>query len=130
MIEVTDVKNQLIVNKTNVQLVPSDSGVRIIVNEAKTILAPNDLKVVLNAVAKQGLPGPPGPAGSGGDLNYTHTQVGASTTWSVVHNLGKYPSVTVIDSGDTEVIGDVQYLSANSLQISFTAAFSGKAYLN
>ncbi len=74
--------------------------------------------------------GPTGPAGTGGDLTYTHTQVGASSAWVAVHNLGKYPSVTVVDSGGTTVIGDVVYDSVNQLTINFTTAFSGSAYLN
>lgn len=74
--------------------------------------------------------GPQGPAGSGGDLSYTHVQATASATWLVTHNLGKIPSVTVIDSAGSEVEGDVAYTSANSLTLNFSAAFSGTAYLN
>ena len=112
MIKVTETKNILTV---------TDNDSNLIVSRPR---------VILTATAKQGLTGPPGPAGSGGDLNYTHTQVGASNSWSITHNLGKYPSVTVVDSGDTEVIGDVLYLSDNALEVHFTASFSGKAYLN
>lgn len=112
---------------------------RLVVNEGKQQLIISQPKVVLTAAAKQGAQGPPGadgpqgpagPPGSGGDLNYTHVQIAASTLWSVTHNLGKFPSVTVIDSGNTEVIGDVSYLTNNSLEILFTVPFSGTAYLN
>lgn len=68
--------------------------------------------------------------GSGGDLNYTHTQATPSTTWIVSHNLGKFPSVTVVDSSGEEVEGDVMHDSANALRILFSAGFSGVAYLN
>lgn len=61
---------------------------------------------------------------------YIFTQTSPSTTWSIVHNLGRNPSVTVIDSGGTEIITDVQYVDANNLQITFGAPTSGKAYLN
>lgn len=69
---------------------------------------------------------------SAGDLdkNYVHNQPTASTTWNVQHGLSKKPSVTVVDSGDNEVIGEVTYLDNNNINISFSAAFSGKAYLN
>lgn len=77
-----------------------------------------------------GPPGPPGTPGSGGDLAYTHTQLAPSTTWLVTHNLGKYPAVTVVDSGGTLVVGDVQHTSPNQLTITFTAAFGGVAHLN
>lgn len=64
------------------------------------------------------------------DKNYVHTQSSVSTTWSITHNLGKKPSVTIVDSGDTTVIGDVTYNDNNSLTVTFSSAFSGKAYLN
>ena len=61
---------------------------------------------------------------------YIHNQDVSSDTWNVKHNLNKYPSVTVIDSGDNVVYGDVKYIDKNNLQINFSAAFGGKAYLN
>lgn len=61
---------------------------------------------------------------------YIHTQNSSSSTWSITHNLGYYPSVSVVDSGDNVVIGDVTYLSINSLTITFNASFGGKAYLS
>jgi len=69
-------------------------------------------------------------SGSGGDLNYLHTQNIAATTWTVTHNLGKKPSVTVVDSGGSVVIGAVTHVNTNQLQIVFTAAFSGVAHCN
>ena len=64
------------------------------------------------------------------DKHYVHDQGQASATWSITHNLAKFPSVTVIDSGNTVVIGQVTYTNTNTLSVAFTAAFSGKAYLN
>jgi hypothetical protein len=52
-----------------------------------------------------------------------------SSTWVVTHNLGRLPSVTIIDSGDNIVIGDVIYINNNRVDISFTGSFAGKAYL-
>jgi len=54
----------------------------------------------------------------------------ASSVWTVTHNLGGYPSVTVVDSGNTVVIGNVDYKSSQQLVITFNAAFSGCVYLN
>lgn len=70
--------------------------------------------------------------------NYTDEQVmtfifrqdEAKDTWRIVHNLHRRPSVSVIDSGDSIVYGDVDYISDDELVITFSAAFSGKAYLN
>jgi len=65
-----------------------------------------------------------------GDRNYVHVQSISSKVWIVQHNLNKYPSVTVVDSADTVVIGNVKYLDINSLRLEFTAPFTGKAYCN
>lgn len=64
------------------------------------------------------------------DKNYVHTQGTASATWSIVHNLGKYASVTVVDSNNMVVHGEVEYINTNEVEITFRAAFSGEAYLN
>jgi hypothetical protein len=61
---------------------------------------------------------------------YTHNQVSASATWTITHNLNCFPSVTVVDSAGTVVFGDVEYISANVVRVTFVAAFGGKAYLN
>lgn len=61
---------------------------------------------------------------------YTHTQNTPSTTWTITHNLGYHPSVTVVDSADSAVVGDVTYVSENQLIVSFSVAFGGKAYLS
>jgi len=67
---------------------------------------------------------------AGGDKEFIYTQVSASSSWVITHNLSKFPSVTVVDSGNNIVIGDITYNDLNTLTINFTASFSGKAYLN
>lgn len=57
-------------------------------------------------------------------------QVTSSSTWTITHNLERFPSVTIIDSAGGTVIGDVEYVSNNELTITFSAPFSGTAYLN
>lgn len=61
---------------------------------------------------------------------HIHNQALSSSQWNIVHNMGKYPSVTIVDTGLSEVIGAVEYISNNELRVSFSAPFSGKAYLN
>jgi hypothetical protein len=65
-----------------------------------------------------------------GDLSFVYTQTNASNEWVITHNLGKRPSVTIVTTTDTTVIGDVTYNTNNKLTINFTSANSGKAYLN
>lgn len=60
---------------------------------------------------------------------YVHTQGSASDTWVITHSLGGYPSVTIVDTSRTHVVGEVQYDSTTQITVSFTAAFSGYAYL-
>jgi len=61
---------------------------------------------------------------------YVHVQSVASDTWAITHNLDKYPSVTIVDSAGSVVMGECQYVSRNELVLVFSGAFSGKAYLN
>lgn len=53
----------------------------------------------------------------------------ASATWVITHALGGKPQVTIVDSADTHVFGEVQYNSNTQITVTFSAAFSGKAYL-
>lgn len=63
--------------------------------------------------------------------NYYHfTQSNPLTAWTINHNLGRYPSVTVTDSSGNVGYGTVAYSDANNLSVSFASAFSGDAYLN
>jgi hypothetical protein len=59
-----------------------------------------------------------------------HDQQVASDTWIVVHNLNKYAAVNIVDTANDIIMGEVKYNSLNQLTITFTAAISGKAYLN
>lgn len=67
---------------------------------------------------------------SGSDAHYTHTQASATMSWSVTHNLGKKPTVSIVDTNDTEIIGTIQYIDNNSLTITLQQAYAGKAYCN
>lgn len=66
----------------------------------------------------------------GGDKYFVYNQVLPSATWEIDHNLNKKPSVTVVDSADSVVVGDVEYLNNNQVRLTFVGAFSGKAYFN
>ena len=64
------------------------------------------------------------------DLHYIHDQIASSKTWTVTHGLNKYPSVSVVDSAGSLVMGEVTHINSNQLVLTFNAMFSGKAYLN
>ena len=61
---------------------------------------------------------------------FTFNQIVASTTWIINHNLGKFPSITVIDTAGTVVTGEYTYTDNNNVTLTFSAGFAGKAYLN
>jgi UDP-3-O-[3-hydroxymyristoyl] glucosamine N-acyltransferase len=62
--------------------------------------------------------------------SYTHDQAVPAATWTIKHNLGYHPNVTVVDSSDRVVIGDVTYVDENTVIATFAASFGGKAYLS
>ena len=61
---------------------------------------------------------------------YTFVQASASATWTVQHNLDKFPSVTMVLSTGQKGYGDIVYIDENNLTITFASAESGKAYMN
>ena len=63
-------------------------------------------------------------------FSHIHNQTVSSSTWNITHNLNKYPSVSIVDSSNEEVIGEVEHVNSNSLIVKFSAPFSGKAFLN
>jgi len=71
-----------------------------------------------------------------GDKTFVYPQAVPATTWGdgnpkmVNHGLNKFPSITVVDSADSVVIGDYTYVDNNNVILEFSAAFAGKAYFN
>lgn len=112
----------------------------IIVSDTDIVIADRTTVTVVNVSGPQGpagaagatgATGPTGPQGPAGlDLHYAHEQSVASAMWTVNHSLGKFPSVTVVDSSGREVEGDVSHTNVNQTVLTFGAAFAGKAYLN
>ena len=68
--------------------------------------------------------------GGATDKTYTHEQDSGAATWSVTHNLGKQPSVTVVDVNNVQGYGIVTHTNANELTITFPGSTTGKAYCN
>lgn len=54
----------------------------------------------------------------------------ALAEWHINHSMGKYPSVSVIDSMNRTVVGEVEYEDNQSLILRFKAPFKGVAFLN
>ena len=64
------------------------------------------------------------------DKNFVFTQAVSSNTWVIQHNLNKFPSVTSVNINNIEMYGEVEFIDLNNLTINFSAAFSGKAFIN
>lgn len=64
------------------------------------------------------------------DETFVFTQGDAATQWVITHNLNKRCSVTVVDSSNSVIIGEVVYNSSNQVTVNFSSAFSGKAFIN
>ena len=65
------------------------------------------------------------------DRHFTYEQAAPSDVWIIVHDLGKKPSITIVDSADTVIIPDnIEYNDMNTATVYFLAAFAGKAYCN
>lgn len=65
-----------------------------------------------------------------GDAFFEFVQGIPSAQWDIVHNLNKFPSITVVDTANTTVIGSYEYTSTDTVTLNFSAPFAGKAFLN
>lgn len=79
---------------------------------------------------EQGPPGPPGKdgTGSGGAAQrYEHVQSIAADTWTVNHNLGVRPHITIQSVGGVLMLAEVIHTSANQALVYFDQPQAGLA---
>jgi hypothetical protein len=97
-------------------------------------IGPGGVQGIQGVPGDEGKIGPAGPSGLSGDGSgsgtYIYNQMVSSSEWVILHSLGSYPSVTIVDSAGSVVVGDVIYTSSEELRVLFNSAFSGLAYLN
>jgi len=67
---------------------------------------------------------------AGGDLTFLYTEPTPQILWTLAHNMGKFPSVTVLNTSGDEVEAFVNHVDDNNLSITFNTATSGTATLN
>lgn len=63
-------------------------------------------------------------------FSYLHTQSSASATWTVNHNSGFKPTVSVYSPGGVELTAEILHISNNQLTISFSSPQTGFARTN
>jgi hypothetical protein len=78
----------------------------------------------------QGIQGPTGPSGDPALLYYKHEQTTPSSTWDITHNLEFFPNITVVDSSGAVCEGEINHVTINRVTLTFSASFSGTAYLS
>ena len=109
----------------HIQVNETAETVNLQVNEV-----PEIVNITVNEVlGKNGIDGAVGPTGPTGGV-FTFVQAIPANPWAVNHALGYYPNVTVVDSSERIVIGDIQYIDINNLTILLCGAFCGKAHLS
>ena len=113
--------------------------------------------ISINVGGKRGLPGPAGKDGVGIPLGGLPGQLLVKSgiedyeaAWATItgsdkyfvqnflssafvlvnHDLFKYPAVTIHDSAGDEVVGEIEHISITTLQVTFSAPFSGTITCN
>ena len=84
---------------------------------------------VFVAAAGQGAAGRDGRDGLGSTTTVFH-QDSAASTWTIHHGLGRYPSVTLVDTAGDLFGAACRYPDANTVIITMNAPTAGAAFLN
>jgi len=74
--------------------------------------------------------GDKGDKGEPGGTHYTHTQTSPSVTWTINHNLNKYPSIVLLTVGLVEFTADIVYSNKNQAIVTIAVATAGIAECN
>jgi hypothetical protein len=70
-----------------------------------------------------------GGTGTGTSPQFIYTQEDPLSSWTIIHPLNKYPSVSIVDLNGNVVYAEIQYTSLSIVVISFSIPFSGQAFL-
>ena len=63
-------------------------------------------------------------------MNRTFYQNSPASVWTITHNMGRFPAITIVDSAGTVVGGDIRRVSDDIAEVTFACEFSGVAYLS
>jgi hypothetical protein len=64
------------------------------------------------------------------DKNFLYEQETPASVWTIQHDLGKYPSITLLDADGVIMLGDIKYVDMETVEITFATEITGKALLN
>lgn len=73
-----------------------------------------------------GEPGAPGVAGPAGDVSGQTYDFAQANNWTLNHNLGRQPFVTLLSVGGAQIEADVVHTSLNQFVVYFAAPQAGR----
>lgn len=104
---------------------------QILVREEKRkVVVRDNGSVRIIEIARQGPPGavgatgPQGPAGLSG-LDDFDQSFASGLTWTVNHNLGRFPIVTILTTGNVEMDAQIVHTNNNQFVVHFAAPMAG-----
>jgi hypothetical protein len=105
---------------------------QVSVAETHTIVIeiPNQAVQIIE-IGQAGPQGIQGVKGTGGDLTYqlAFNEIIGNVLY-VNHGLAKYPNVTIIDSAQDIIEGDIEYIDSNNVKITVSGSFAGVVICN
>lgn len=88
-------------------------------------VATGDAVVRVAALGERGAVGALGPAGPVG--GYTHTQASPDIVWTINHNLGVKPVISLYTTGGVEFEGQITHINDNQAVVNLAASIAGSA---
>jgi hypothetical protein len=103
----------------------------VLLDDQSKCLSACSTTTVYESVAFPGPAGPPGPAGASANVSaHVHTQAIAAAVWTMNHNLGRRPHVTLLSVGGVEFDGDIVHSSNNQAIAYFESPMAGSAEIS
>lgn len=128
--EIVVAEEQTQVVETEAEVTVSESAATVVIEpDSPPEVAVTETQVPSVIEVAAGAVGPQGPAGPAGGT-YEHVQSEAFAVWTITHGLGFRPNVRVLDATGSTIEGDVAYVDANQLTITFSLPLTGTAYLS
>jgi hypothetical protein len=60
---------------------------------------------------------------------HVHTQDVASSIWTIVHSLNRYPNIIIFDESYNQIFAKVKMINVNTARVTFSEPVSGTAFL-
>lgn len=125
-VDITQQVVQVDVESSDVHVTTNNQVVEVSVEQGPQTAVVQQTKVQQVTVYKTGPQGAPGQAQN----TFTFEQLTPTSIWTIDHNLGFWPKVSIYDTSGREAEGSITNPSLSRTTITFSAAFAGKARLS